>query len=229
MKGQQGENLSLSLTHTLPLQLAAFNNIFQQMKESAMKNLVSLTFVILCFVGSLCPASGQETIETELEPRTKLEAFQARMGVVIVKGFSRIGLAAGLEGTSIEVESREFRDVGSNSKEYGITIEVREAGNTARRSLSYIDYDEIEPLLKGLEYLNKIDSSVTQLTRFEADYRTRGDLLVSASSSRGGIITLAISGGVVRRTTSLFRLEDLKVIKGLIIEAKNQLDAIQQK
>ena len=194
-----------------------------------MKSLISLTFVILNLVLFSSPVTGQEAVETELEPRTKLEAFQARTGVVVIKGFSRIGLAAGLEGTSIEVETREFRDVGSNSKEYGITVEVREAGNAGRRSLSYIDYDEIDPLLKGLEYLSKIDNSVTQLTRFEADYRTRGDLLVSAASSRGGVITLAISGGVVRRATSLFRLEDLKVIRGLIIEAKNQLDAIQQK
>jgi|ERR1044071_295298 hypothetical protein len=199
------------------------------MKGPTMKSLISLTFVILNLVLFSSPVTGQEAVETELEPRTKLEAFQARTGVVVIKGFSRIGLAAGLEGTSIEVETREFRDVGSNSKEYGITVEVREAGNAGRRSLSYIDYDEIDPLLKGLEYLSKIDNSVTQLTRFEADYRTRGDLLVSAASSRGGVITLAISGGVVRRATSLFRLEDLKVIRGLIIEAKNQLDAIQQK
>jgi hypothetical protein len=194
-----------------------------------MKSLISLTLVILSLVLFSSPATGQEAVETELEPRTKLEAFQARTGIVIIKGFSRIGLASGLEGTSIEVETREFRDAGSNSKEYGITVEVREAGNAGRRNLSYIDYDEIDPLLKGLEYLSKIDNSVTPLTRFEADYRTRGDLLVSAASSRGGVITLAISGGISRRAVSLFRLEDLKVIRGLIIEAKNQLDAIQQK
>jgi hypothetical protein len=195
-----------------------------------MKNLASLTFVILCLFVFPGPASGQEIIGTELEPRTKLEAFQARTGVVIVKGFSRIGVAPGLEGSSIEVENREFRDAGSNSKEYGLAVEVREAGTTTgRRSVAYVDYDEIDPLLKGLEYLSKIDSSATQLTRFEADYRTRGDLLFSAYSTRGGAVTLAVSGGVIRRTTSLFRLEDLKVIRGLIIEAKNQLDAIQPK
>lgn len=194
-----------------------------------MKSLISLIFVVLSLFLFSSPATGQEAVAPELEPQTKLEAFQARTGVIIIKGYSRIGLAAGMEGTSIEVENREFRDAGSNSKEYGITIEVREAGTTGRRSLFYVDYDEIDPLLKGLEYLSKIDNSVTQLNRFEADYRTRGDLLVSASSSRGGVITLAISGGVNRRATSFFRLEDLKVIRGLIIEAKNQLDAIQQK
>jgi hypothetical protein len=199
------------------------------MKGPTMKSLINLFFLVLSLVVFSSHAAGQEPAETELQPKTKLEAFQSRTGVVIIKGFSRIGLAPGLEGTSIEVENRELRDAGSNSREYGITVEVREAGNNARRSLSYIDYDEIDPLLKGLEYLSKIDNSVTQLTRFEADYRTKGDLLVSASSSRGGNITLAISSGDFRRATSLFRFEDLKVIRGLIIEAKNQLDTIQQK
>jgi hypothetical protein len=194
-----------------------------------MKSLINLFFIVLSLFAFSSHAAGQEPVETELQPRTKLEAFQSRTGVVIIKGFSRIGLAAGLDGTSIEVENRELRDAGSNSREYGITVEVREAGNNARRSLSFIDYDEIDPLLKGLEYLSKIDNSVTQLTRFEADYRTKGDLLFSASSTRGGNIALAISGGDFRRTVSLFRFEDLKVIRGLIIEAKNQLDAIQQK
>jgi hypothetical protein len=199
------------------------------MKGPTMKSLVNLIFVTLSLMIVSSPVAAQEPVETELEPRTKLEAFQARTGIVIIKGFSRIGLAAGLDGTSIEVENREFRDAGSNAREYGITVEVREAGNAGRRSLSYIDYDEIDPLLKGLEYLSKIDNSVTQLNRFEADYRTRGDLLVTAASSRGGGVTLVISSGHFRRATSLFRLEDLKVIRGLIIEAKNQLDAIQQK
>lgn len=194
-----------------------------------MKSLLSLIFVVLSLCTFSIPTVGQEPVETELEPRTKLEAFQAMKGVVIIKGFSRIGVAAGLDGTSVEVETRELRDAGSNSKEYGITIEVREAGNTGRRSLSYIDYEELDPLLKGLEYLSKIDNSVTQLTRFEADYRTRGDLLFSVASGRGGVITMAVSSGAFRRAISLFRLEDLKVIRGLIIEAKNQLDAIQQK
>lgn len=194
-----------------------------------MKSLISLIFVVLSLGVFSSPVVGQEPVETELEPRTKLEAFEARKGIVIIKGFSRIGVAPGLDGTSIEVESRELRDAGSNSREYGITIEVREAGHTGRRSLSYVDYEELDPLLKGLEYLSKIDNSVTQLTRFEADYRTRGDLLFSVSSGRGGVITMAISSGGFRRATALFRLEDLKVIRGLIIEAKNQLDAIQQK
>jgi hypothetical protein len=188
--------------------------------------LIFITLGLLIF--SFGHAAGQEANVPELEPRTKLEAFEARTGIVIIKGYSRIGLAAGLEGGSIEVETREFRDA-DNSKEYGISVEVREAGTPERRRTSFVDYDEIDSLLKGLDYLGKIDHSATNLTRFEAEYRTRGSLVISAFSTRGGAVTLAVSSGHFSRVTSLFRLDDLKAIRGLIIEAKNQLDAIKQK
>ena len=194
-----------------------------------MKRLLSLIFLLASIFIFPVPARAQDIDETTPEPKTKLEAFELRNGVVVIKGFSRIGVAAGTDGSSIEVETRELRDAESGSKVYGIAIEVRDTAKPERRRVSFIDYEEVEPLLKGLEYLSKIDNSVTHLNRFEADYRTLGDLLISAFSGRGGTVTLAISSGVFRRVTAFFRLEDLKAIRGLIIEAKNQLDAIRQK
>lgn len=192
-----------------------------------MKTIVSLLFIITSFA-FYATASAQETTATDLlPPKTKLEAFQARTDVVIVRGYSRIGSAAGEEGNSVRVETIELRDASDNSKVYGIMVEVREAGKPERSNTSFVDYDEIDPLLKGLEYLGKVDNSVTQLKGFEADYRTRGDLLFSAFSGRGNSVTIAVSSGAIRPTTSFFRLEDLRAIMGLIIEAKKQLTAIQ--
>lgn len=193
-----------------------------------MKSHFSLICIALGLLVLPARAAGQEADAQGLEPSTKLEAFEARTGIVIVKGYSRIGTAQGLEGGSIEVETREFRDA-DGSREYGLAVEVREAGTPERRRTALVDYDEVEPLLRGLDYLFRIDGSATNLNRFEAEYRTRGDLSVSAFSTRGGAVTLAVSSGRFRRVTSLFRLEDLKVIRGLVTEAKNQLDAIRQK
>ena len=194
-----------------------------------MKSFISLVFFFASLLIFPALAKAQEMDEPPLEPKTKLETFQQRIGVVITKGFSRIGTATGTDGSSIEVETRELRDAESGAKEYGIAIEVRDDSKPEKRRLSFIDYDELEPLLKGLEYLGRIDSSVTHLTRFEADYRTRGELVIAAFSGRGGAVTLTISSGIFRKVTAVFRLEDMKVIRGLIIEARTQLDAIRQK
>jgi hypothetical protein len=188
----------------------------------------SLIFIALGMLFCSGRAAGQEADPLELEPKTKLEAFEARTGLVIIRGYSRVGTASGLEGGSVEVETREFRD-SDGAKEYGIAVEVREAGTPERRRTALVDYDEIDPLLRGLDYLGKIDNSATSQNRFEAEYRTRGDLSVSAFSTRGGAVTLAVTSGRFRHVTSLFRLEDLKAIRGLVIEAKSQLDAIRQK
>lgn len=194
-----------------------------------MKILVSLLLTIITLFICSSSAIAQETNTRELEPKTRLEAFQARAGVVIVRGFSRIGSATGSDGSSIEVEALELRDIDSRTKEYGISIEVTDASKPERRSISFIDYDEMDSLLKGLESLSKVDNSITQLKRFEVDYRTRGDLFVSAFSARGSNVTIAFSSGTFRPVTSFFKLEDVKVISGLIVEAKTQLDAVRQK
>jgi hypothetical protein len=85
--------------------------------------------------------SGEET--------TKLEKFQGRTGAVIIKGFTRMGLMTGTGG-SVEVSSMEFTDAQTGRKEQGVLIEIKESGRLSRSGRSYIDYDEIDSLLKGI-------------------------------------------------------------------------------
>lgn len=91
--------------------------------------------------------------------KTKLEKFVAQDGVVIVRGFSAVGIVRAKFGGSIAVESKEYTNVAHGKKEYGITIEVKEVSRIERTHTSHIDYDEIDSLIKGLDYIAKIDLS----------------------------------------------------------------------
>ncbi|QKQ26531.1 hypothetical protein [Candidatus Reidiella endopervernicosa] len=72
------------------------------------------------------------------EVKTKLESFSANTGVVIVRGFEVVGKIDGLYDASIEVESKEFVNVTSGKKEYGITIEVvKEDGRYDKKHIIY--------------------------------------------------------------------------------------------
>ncbi|HEX2827718.1 MAG TPA: hypothetical protein VHP37_15300 [Burkholderiales bacterium] len=158
------------------------------------------------------------------QPTTKLEAFSARTGVVVIKGYSSLGI---LIGTGrVTIDSREFRDASNpRNREYGITIAVKEVGRSERESTSYIDSDEIDSLIRGIDYIAKIDKSVTTMNEFEAQYRTRGDFAITTfSSSRGEEIRVAISSGRIGRTTAFFKLSDLRDLKDLIAKAKSQID-----
>jgi len=119
-------------------------------------------------------AAAQAPSQTQPDkPQTKIETFQARTGTVLIKNYSTIGTVSGLGG-SVTVTSFEFVDPQSAKREYGIGVEATESGRLERSARSYVDYDEIDSLLKGIDYVSKIDVTQTKLSNFEAHYRTKG-------------------------------------------------------
>src|SRR5258708_39643264 len=117
-------------------------------------------------------APGQQTKEAPA-PATKLEEFSAKTGIVVIRGFSTIGEVRGMG--SVTVTAREFRDA-SNPKlrQTGLTVEIKEACRLERESISFVDYDEIDSLLRGIDYISKIERNGTSLKDLEAEYTTTG-------------------------------------------------------
>src|ERR1044072_3106906 len=95
------------------------------------------------------PLLAQQPKAESAGPRTKLEAFGRQSGTVIIRGFTHVGRIVSSYGGFISVESREFTDATTGKKEYGIIVEVTEGDRLAREERSYVDYDEIDGLLKG--------------------------------------------------------------------------------
>src|SRR3989442_10679115 len=85
-----------------------------------------LVAVALASLGSF--AEAQEATEaTKLPPATKLEAFSARTGIVVIRAFTTVGVVNGMG--RVTIDAREIRDA-SNPKirEYGIAVTVKESG-----------------------------------------------------------------------------------------------------
>src|ERR1035437_7393021 len=105
----------------------------------------------LFWIGS---AVAQDQAEQKTPPATKLEAFQSRTGVGLIRGYSTVGTLRAV-GSEVSVDAREFRD-GSNPnspRAIGVAITVKETGRLERENTSYVDLDEIDSLLKGIEYI----------------------------------------------------------------------------
>ena len=186
-----------------------------------MKNL----FVATIFLSLAGLAQSQEAPDAgKLPPATKLEAFSARTGIVMIKAFSTVGAINGMG--KVTIDAREFRDA-SNPKfrEYGIAIAVKESGRLERENTSFIDADEIDSLIRGIDYIAKIEKNVTTLNDFEAQYKTKGDFSITTFSSRGSEVGVAISSGRIGRTTAFLKLSDLGQVKALITEAKSKIDS----
>lgn len=187
------------------------------------KILVAASLSVLISI----PALAQNLKDAAPQAKTKLERFSAKTGAVIIRGFHKIGSVEGLYSTIVNIEAKEFTNVADGVKQYGITIEAfEEDGRYDKKHTSFIDYDEIDSLIKGIEYISKVKASVTKLENFQADYSTRGDLNISTFSS-GNKIKAAVTSGNVGGVRTYFKIEDLEKVKNLIKQAKAKIDEIK--
>jgi hypothetical protein len=191
-----------------------------------MKLIVMFMFFVVCQLISGSVFAQTKPAEAG-QSKTKLEAFQAKSGVIIIKGFSRMGSVNGRFGGLAEVQSMELRDAGSALRITGAVVTIREGGRLESESRSFIDYDEIDSLIKGLDYVARADSTVTKLSSFEANYSTKGDLMISVYSQQTGELGAAISSGSAGTVRVFFTLDDLSRFRGLLVEARAKLDGIR--
>jgi len=197
-------------------------------EEHPMKTIQQLALFILCAATIYSTRTNAQTIlQVPQEPKTKIEAFEAQTGLVIICGFSKIGSINTARAGNVSVQSKEFLDASTGKREYGMTIEVKKPGEVATESTYYIDYDEIDSLLKGIDYISKVERSATKLDYFHADYHTKGDFKISTFSADSGETMVAVSSGDYPEVRVFFGLAKLADLRALVANAKAKLDAIQ--
>ena len=182
----------------------------------------SLFLIVVCC--SLAFTSrAQDTTTTNLL-KTEIENFEAQTGTVIVKGVGQGGSLTTPAGI-ISVRLKESIDVGHGGKLYGMAIGL-EAG--PRREFLVVDYDEMDPLISGMDYLAKIGYDVTALPAFEASFTTRSGLRIVAYSTvrQGGIHTYLQLGDAPKIPLAP---DQFAQFQNLIAQAKSSLDALKNK
>lgn len=173
-----------------------------------------------------CACFAQTEKPEPSSPKTKLQAFEALTGAVIIKGYTEVGSVAGMG--QLTVSAKEFTNAADGKVQYGITVGVTGGGQFERESTSFIDYDEIDSLLTGIDYVKAINKSVTKLHGFEAIYRTRDDLTVTVFSGSDEKIQAAVTSGRFSGATAFISLEKLASFRALIVEAKKTLDGVKK-
>lgn len=125
------------------------------------------------------------------------------------------------------VDSMEITDATTGKKVYGITVDVdvKEAGSLERTNRSFIDLDEIPAFLKGIDYVLKIDKSVTKLNSFQADFRTKGGFEISIfSSDRLGAREAALSSDSIGHV--FVTLEGVAKLRDYVAKAQETLESL---
>jgi hypothetical protein len=187
-----------------------------------------IVLVVAVAGGSLltAPIRAQETNACLLLPATKLEAFETNTDTVIIRATAPIGTVPA-HGGGVAVRCREITDAGTGHRESGIIIDISFEAQLEATAL--IDYDELDSLLDGLEYLGKLDWSVTTLPDFSALYTTKGGFRADAHGSRrtGNIEFAARSTRLVGPRLTLSR-DQLSQLRSLIDQAKTKLDSLRK-
>lgn len=160
------------------------------------------------------------------EPRTKIEEFSAQTGVIIVQGYEKIGVRRGLESSYLRIETKEFINAEKKKSKYGIAIHIYSGPKLDTENISYLDYDEINPLIEAIDYIINIKKNVTKFSDYQADYVTKGGLRISAYSSEGEV-RAAVTSGQFLETTAYFPITALPEIRSILIKAKEKIDSVR--
>jgi hypothetical protein len=119
--------------------------------------------------------------------KTEIGLFESQAGVVIVKGFGQVG-SISTGGAVISVRCKESTSAATGHKDYGIAVVI---DLNQQRAVAIVDYDELDALLNGTDYLGKMTYNVTSLPGFEASFATKSglQLIAHGDKQQGGIRT----------------------------------------
>ena len=156
---------------------------------------------------------------------TELETFESQPGTVIVKGSGPIG-SLNLGAINVTVTCKESTDATAGRKEYGVAVEIAENNRHGARMV--VDYDEMDSLLSGLNYLAQIDSNVTTLPTFVASYVTRSGLRVGAfTNQRQGAIQYFLQDRGINSARIPITAAELSQFRSLMQQARQKLDSLR--
>ena len=190
-----------------------------------MNQLMRPNYFIIIALCALAPFTAvAQFITSTNAPATVIENFEMQTNVIIIKGYGEIGTVTTGEGI-ISVLGKESINATAGGKQYGIAIAF--SANQAHTAL-IVDYDELDSLINGLDYLSKISYDVTTMPSFDAGLTTRSGFRIEAHSERRrGAIQLFLQFGDVARIP--LTPDQFAQFQNLIGQAKTSLDATKNK
>jgi len=192
------------------------------------RTVLLMSLLLMCSVASFAQRPGPEFFRKltcqPYEPRTQLEALENKVGVIVLRGFSQM-ITTEVKG--VRIDAVEMSMLGTTVKAKGIVVVLRDDPNQPMDNRAFVDYADLDELLKAIDTLSQVDESITKLVGFEAHYHTVGDLelRVFRQTQRGTAVT--VQTGICNHATQLLSLDELAKFKALILEAKVRLDQLR--
>jgi hypothetical protein len=176
-------------------------------------------FIVLLMMG----AAGAVHAQTTNAPRTYFDAYKAALDAPLVRGMSSIGSLTGQVAYPVDIRIERLNVQPSTNTIYAVALRTRLARNVLQ--VDYIDYDELDGLLRGLQLISQSGHSTVPMDDFEVVYRLRSGLSV-AKISNGNKVVIAIKCGDANGTRNQIASYVLDDLQRLLTSAKSKIDAI---
>jgi hypothetical protein len=161
--------------------------------------------------------------QTTNSPRTYFEAYNAVADAPLLKGNSVIGTLNNQINYPVEIRAEALTNLLSSNVVYAVSLRTRIAAK--QLEVDYVDYDELDGLIRGIQFVSQTDHSQIPMDNFEAAYRTRCGMSI-LKVSNGNKVTIVLKSGDTlgaRNQMASFVLDDLG---RYLTAAKAKLDAL---
>jgi hypothetical protein len=156
-------------------------------------------------------------------PRTQLEGLECRTNTLVVKGTFEVGCITGSAG-SVTIGAKESTDASTGQKAFGVAVVVR---GRAGQDTSYVDYEELDSLLKALAQMSATPWSQTALPQVEVSYITKDGLRFASANARGNTgIEAVVQSSRACTVSAYLSGAQIPALRSLIENAKAKLDGI---
>lgn len=183
-----------------------------------MKILLFLLTVIIA--GAV---EAQPTVVTVTNtPRTYFETVNATPDQLLVKGFSVIGTLNDQITYPVEVRAERLNNPATSNNVYAVAVKTT-IGEDFR--IDYIDYDELDALIHGVQYISQANSTVTPLDNYETVIRTRSGLSI-AKIGHGPKTTISMTPGCTNCPRNQMAPFVLDTFGRTLVAAKSKIDLV---
>jgi hypothetical protein len=182
--------------------------------------------IAIIFVAGTLAVSGCAQVKkvaaasNEPQFKTKLEGFLAHKGIVVIKEFHSLGSIGDAKLDTLTL----YEPGNEQQKIKGLRIEVKEGGSYGRDETSFLDLEEVDALVKGLDYIDKVATDWDKSNRAytEIFFSTKGDFKVGFYIENGREQAFIQSGSIGSAMTFV-SIKDLAKMRQMIGNGQSSL------
>jgi len=171
---------------------------------------------------AVCAALAAKA-QTTNAARTYFESYKSAFDTPLVRGISSIGPLSGQVTYMVDIKIERLNVQPITNTTYAVAVRTHLAHGAFQ--VDYIDYDELDGLIRGLQFMAQSAHAIVPMDDYEVVYRLRSGLSV-AKVSNGNNVVIAIKCGDASGTRNQIAPLALDDLRRLLAEAKVKIEAI---